>query len=46
MERYNKSKTNYPKDFTEIIIEGGYHSYFGMYGLMENDGIATISYFK
>ena len=43
MERYNKSKTNYPKDFTEIIIEGGCHSYFGMYGLMENDGTPTIS---
>jgi hypothetical protein len=33
----------YPKDFTEIIIEGGCHSYFGMYGLMENDGTPTIS---
>lgn len=43
MERYNKSKKNYPKDFTEIKIEGGCHSYFGMYGLMKNDGIPTIS---
>ena len=43
MERYNKSKNNYPKDFTEIIIEGGCHSYFGMYGLMKNDGTPSIS---
>ena len=43
MKRYNKSKKNYPKDFTEIIIEGGCHSYFGMYGLMINDGTPSIS---
>ena len=43
MERYNKSKTNYPKDFTEIKIDGGCHSYFGMYGLMKNDGTPSIS---
>ena len=43
MENYNKSKGKYPEDFTEIIIEGGCHSYFGMYGLMTNDGTPTIS---
>ena len=43
MERYNKSKENYPKDFTEILIEGGCHSYFGMYGIQKNDGEPTIS---
>ena len=43
MESYNKSKTNYPKDFTEILIEGGCHSYFGMYGMQKNDGDPKIS---
>ena len=43
MNKYNKYKKNYPEDFTEIIIEGGCHSYFGMYGLMKNDGKPTIS---
>ena len=43
MERYNKYKANYPKDFIEIKIEGGCHSYFGMHGLMEKDGTPTIS---
>ena len=43
MERYNKSKANYPEDFSEIKIEGGCHSYFGMYGLMKNDGTPSIS---
>ena len=43
MENYNKYKKNYPEDFTEIKIEGGCHSYFGMYGLMKNDGTPTIS---
>ena len=43
MERYNKSKANYPEDFSEINIEGGCHSYFGMYGLMKKDGTPSIS---
>ena len=29
--------------FDEIIIDGGNHSNFGMYGLQKNDGISTIS---
>ena len=43
MDNYNKYKKNYPEDFTEIKIEGGCHSYFGMYGLQKNDGQPTIS---
>ena len=43
MERYNKSKKNLPKNFREIIIDGGIHSYFGMYGIMKNDGIPKIT---
>lgn len=42
-EKYDDNKPNLPKDFTEIIIEGGCHAYFGMYGEQEGDGIPTIS---
>ncbi len=42
-EKYNEYKPNLPENFTEIIIEGGCHAYFGMYGEQEGDGVATIS---
>ena len=42
-EKYQKSLSNYPIDFKEVIIEGGCHSYFGMYGMQKNDGIPSIS---
>lgn len=42
-EKYDKYKTNLPTDFTEIIIEGGNHAYFGMYGEQKGDGKASIS---
>ena len=31
------------KDFTEEVIAGGCHAYFGMYGNQKGDGVATIS---
>ncbi len=31
-EKYDNSKSNLPSDFTEIVIDGGCHAYFGMYG--------------
>jgi pimeloyl-ACP methyl ester carboxylesterase len=31
-EKYNESKINLPANFEEVIIEGGCHAYFGMYG--------------
>ena len=34
---------NLPKDYTEIVINGGCHSYFGMYGAQEGDGTPTIT---
>lgn len=40
---YNKNKDNLPKSFTERVIEGGNHAYFGMYGAQDGDGKATIS---
>ena len=42
-EKYEKYKTNLPEGFTEIIIEGGNHAYFGMYGEQKGDGKASIS---
>lgn len=42
-EKYTNTKTNLPDDFTEIIIDGGCHAYFGMYGPQEGDGTPTIS---
>ncbi|MBR5139859.1 MAG: lysophospholipase [Clostridia bacterium] len=42
-EAYDENKKNLPTDFTEFIIEGGCHAYFGMYGEQRGDGVATIT---
>jgi len=42
-EKYAKNKSNLPADFTEIIINGGCHAYFGMYGAQAGDGTPSIS---
>lgn len=42
-EKYEENKSNLPKNFTEQVIEGGCHAYFGMYGEQKGDGIPTIS---
>ncbi len=42
-EKYNEYKVNLPHDFTEVIIDGGCHAYFGMYGEQEGDGVARIT---
>ena len=36
----------HPEDFTEVIIEGGCHAYFGMYGAQDGDGTPTISNYE
>ena len=41
--KYDENKSNLPKDFVEVIIDGGCHAYFGMYGAQEGDGKPTIS---
>lgn len=43
MDKYDKNKNNLPKSFTESIIDGGCHAYFGMYGAQDGDGTPTIS---
>ena len=42
-EKYEKNKSNLPGDFTEIVIEGGCHAHFGMYGAQDGDGVPGIS---
>ncbi len=42
-EKYKENKSNLPDDFTEVILEGGCHAYFGMYGAQEGDGTPSIS---
>lgn len=42
-DAYDQNKSNLPADFTEIILDGGCHAYFGMYGAQDGDGTPTIS---
>ncbi len=42
-EKYQLNRQNLPDDFTEVVIEGGCHAYFGTYGLQEGDGTAIIT---
>ena len=42
-EKYAENKVNLPADFTEVVIEGGCHAGFGMYGPQEGDGTPAIS---
>lgn len=43
LDKYQKSKKNYPSNFNELIIIGGCHSYFADYGHQKGDGKANIS---
>ena len=42
-EKYETSKANLPDEFSEVILDGGCHAYFGMYGAQEGDGTPEIS---
>lgn len=42
-EKYEKYKSNLPDDYEEVIIEGGCHAYFGMYGMQSGDGIPSVT---
>jgi len=42
-EKYIENKSNLPPDYTEFIIDGGCHAYFGMYGEQKDDGSPGIS---
>ena len=43
MEQYEANRANLPADYTELIIDGGCHAYFGAYGAQEGDGVPTIT---
>lgn len=42
-EKYAEYKPNLPDSMTEIVIDGGCHAYFGMYGPQEGDGIPVVT---
>lgn len=44
LEKYKKYKKNLPDGFAEVVIKGGCHAYFGMYGEQKGDGKATITH--
>ena len=43
MENYKDGLALLPEGYTELIIDGGCHAYFGAYGEQEGDGVPTIS---
>lgn len=43
MKNYEKNTSYLPENFTETIIEGGCHAYFGTYGTQEGDGTPAIT---
>ena len=42
-EQYEKNRRNLPADLKEIVLDGGCHAYFGMYGAQDGDGEPAIS---
>ena len=42
-EKYAEYRPNLPEGFTETVIEGGNHAFFGAYGEQEGDGTATVT---
>lgn len=42
-KEYKSNIKNLPSNYFEYIIDGGCHSYFGVYGMQDGDGIPTIS---
>ncbi|MBQ3592344.1 MAG: alpha/beta hydrolase [Clostridia bacterium] len=42
-QKYEENRNNLPKGFREVILEGGCHAQFGMYGPQTGDGTPTLS---
>lgn len=42
-EKYAANKSNLPSGFTEVVLDGGCHAYFGMYGAQDGDGRPSIT---
>ena len=45
-EKYDTYRSNLPSTVAEVILEGGCHAYFGMYGDQSGDGIPTLTNFE
>ncbi len=43
IEKYNENLKNLPSDYTEVVIDGGCHAFFGDYGSQKGDGEPTIT---
>ena len=43
MKKYEKNLKNLPKNTSYLVIDGGNHAGFGMYGEQRGDGVATIT---
>ena len=41
--KYEECRSNLPKGYTERVLEGGCHGYFGVYGAQAGDGTPSIS---
>ena len=41
--KYDENMMNLPDNFEEIVLEGGCHAYFGMYGEQKGDGVPQIT---
>ena len=42
-DKYKESIQYMPEDFTEVVLEGGCHSWFGSYGMQKGDGTPVLS---
>ena len=42
-EKYAEYRANLPADMQEVILVGGNHAYFGVYGEQRGDGAAAIT---
>ena len=42
-EKYRANLKNLPDDYREVVIEGGCHAYFGMYGAQDGDGMPSLT---
>ena len=42
-EKYEENRANLPEDFTELLLDGGCHAYFGMYGAQDGDGTPSVT---
>lgn len=42
-EKYEENRQNLPEECTELVLDGGCHAGFGMYGAQDGDGTPTLT---